>query len=493
MNSLLVGREIRPRVRRSPLGVVSNDAGDACFLARSYGLTPDEWQADVLADWLGRRADGRWAAPNCGLAVARQNGKNGVIEVRELFGMVVLGEKFLHTAHEVKTARKAFIRLCSFFENEQQYPELAAMVTEIRRTNGQEAIVLNNGGSIEFIARSRGSGRGFTVDVLVLDEAQDLTSEELAALLPTISAAPLKNPQTILTGTPPVKKTSAKGEVFRGLRTEGEHGQSEKVAWTDFGVADGPMPDVTDRAIWYETNPTLGDRLDIEAIEAEFELMAADPEGFARERLGWWGDPEASQAGVFGSGRWAACYLEVDLASLKPEAIGIAVSVDRLHASIAAATTVSDLDPEKPGEMRERTMVAAVKRADGTGWTVDEAARIQREYECVVAIDEKGPTKDSIKDLEEGGVNLELYSLDEYAEACAWIFDRVQSGELAQAGSKELNEAVDGATWRMVGDRQVWGRRGSRSDVSMLEAATLAGHAASYRRTVYRERGLHVF
>ena len=26
--------------------------------------------------------------------------------MRELFGMVVLGEKFLHTAHEVKTARE---------------------------------------------------------------------------------------------------------------------------------------------------------------------------------------------------------------------------------------------------------------------------------------------------------------------------------------------------------------------------------------------------
>lgn len=38
------------------------------------------------------------------------------------------------------------------------------MLVEIRRTNGQEAIVLDNGGSVQFIARSRGSGRGFTVD-----------------------------------------------------------------------------------------------------------------------------------------------------------------------------------------------------------------------------------------------------------------------------------------------------------------------------------------
>src|ERR1700753_707158 len=103
-----------PRVRRAPRAAES-DVDDAAFLSAGYGLTPDGWQEDVLEDWLGRRRDGRWAAATCGLAVPRQNGKNGIIEVRELFGMVALGEKFLHTAHEVKTARKAFIRIASFF------------------------------------------------------------------------------------------------------------------------------------------------------------------------------------------------------------------------------------------------------------------------------------------------------------------------------------------------------------------------------------------
>jgi len=33
--------------------------------------------------WRQRR-DGKWASPRCGLAVPRQNGKNGIIEMREL-------------------------------------------------------------------------------------------------------------------------------------------------------------------------------------------------------------------------------------------------------------------------------------------------------------------------------------------------------------------------------------------------------------------------
>ena len=100
----------------------------------------------VLRGSLGRR-DGRWSAPRVGLDVARQNGKNAVIEIVELFKMVLLGRRILHTAHEVKTCRKAFSRLLEFFDNERQYPELRALVREIRRTNGQEAIVLRNGGS----------------------------------------------------------------------------------------------------------------------------------------------------------------------------------------------------------------------------------------------------------------------------------------------------------------------------------------------------------
>ena len=36
--------------------------------------------------------------------MARQNGKNGALEAVELYGMVVLGLKFLHTAHEVSHA-----------------------------------------------------------------------------------------------------------------------------------------------------------------------------------------------------------------------------------------------------------------------------------------------------------------------------------------------------------------------------------------------------
>jgi hypothetical protein len=465
---------VKPRVRLAPRSV-SSDVDDAAFLSSGYGLTPDDWQEDVLDDWLGRRRDGRWSAATCGLAVPRQNGKNGIIEIRELFGMVALGERFLHTAHEVKTARKAFLRIASFFENRREYPELAALVESIRKTNGQEAVILNNGGAVEFIARSKGSGRGFTVDVLVCDEAQDLTDEELAALLPTISAAPLGNPQMILTGTPPDPEKGQAGEVFTRVRSDAEAKRDKRMAWTDYGPPDGRMPDVDDRSKWSEHNPALGIRLAEAEVIRERSLMS--PETFARERMGWWGDPATASSTAFGEGRWQGC-LDEDLDQVVA-AVGVAVAFDRMHASIGAAGMVGDL-----------LAVGAIDRREGVGWLVPELARIQQERSCPVVVDGGGPTADLIPAMEAAGIALTVTKTNDVKDACAGIFDRVQDKALAHPGHIELDQAVAAASKREVGDRWAWARKSSAGDISMLEAVTLAAWAAASTTSVYEDRGL---
>lgn len=466
MSSPRAGLVSKPRVRVAPRAV-SSEVDDAAFLSSGYGLTPDDWQEDVLDDWLGRRRDGRWASATCGLAVPRQNGKNGIIEIRELFGMVALGERFLHTAHEVKTARKAFLRIASFFENVRQYPELAALVREIRKTNGQEAIALTNGGSCEFIARSKGSGRGFTVDVLVCDEAQDLTDEELAALLPTISASPSGNPQVILTGTPPDPEKNQQGEVFTRVRSDGEARRDKRLAWTDFGVPDGPLPDVTDKALILSCNPASGSRLAWAEIEREQGLMS--PEAFARERMGWWGDPAAASSTAFGEGRWAACKV-ADLEPPTVTAVGAAVAWDRQHSSIAVA-----------GLDGTQAVVGARLRQEGAGWLVPELLRIQTEHYCAVVVDGKGPTADLIPAMQAAGINVTVVTTADVSDAAAGMYDRVQDKTLSHPGHADLDLAVAVAAKRPVGDRWTWARKTSAGDISMLEAATLALWSADQR------------
>ena len=469
MSSAPSALRARPRVRLAPRARSLDDAADAVELASKYGLTPDPWQEDVLEDWLGRQSSGRWAAATCGLAVPRQNGKNGVIEMRELFGMVLLGEKFLHTAHEVKTARKAFLRIASFFENPRQYPELAALAKEIRKTNGQEAVVLTNGGSVEFIARSRGSGRGFTVDVLVCDEAQELTDEELAALLPTISAAPLSNPQVILTGTPPdpERLLAEQGEVFRRIRKDGESGSDKHLAWTDYGMPDGPLSgiDLDDRGAWQEWNPALGVRLAIGEVERERSLMST--ETFARERGGWWGDPAESGGPLPG---WPNLFTEEE--PPPPAAIGLAVSLDASFASIASADLWDD----------GRVNLAAVDRRPGTRWLVGEAQRIQAAHGLAVVLDQKCPDATLLPALIEAGVDVTVMKLADYVDACSEMVNRVREGRVTHQRTPELDDAVRVGAWRDVGDGQrVFGRKKSAGPVDMLEAATAAMYGALER------------
>jgi hypothetical protein len=450
---------------------VESDGDLAVYLSASYGLVPDDWQEDVLEAWLGRRAGGRWASATCGLAVPRQNGKNGALEVRELYGMVELGEKFLHTAHEVKTARKAFLRIASFFDNPREFPELVGLVKELRRTNGQEAIALTTGGSIEFIARSRGSGRGFTVDVLVCDEAQDLTDEELAALLPTISAAPSRNPQVIFTGTPPDPEKAAMGEVFRRIRQDAAAGRDPRLCWIDFGVADGPLPDVDDRDLWAAANPALGGRVKIAEVERERGLLSL--EDFARERLGWWVDP-SFLASVFGAGKWEVCASDDRPEGLKVGALAVAVSFDLKNAAIGAAAPREDV-----------VYLKTLEHGGGTSWVPGAVKSLQDEHGAPVVVDRRGPGAMLIPDLKDAGVKLQVAETVDVLDACAGLFDLVQAEKVRHDSFPRLDAAVAGAVKRTVGDRWAWGRKVSTADISPLEAVTLAAWWAGQPTTDY--------
>lgn len=432
-------------------------------MSTSYGLEPDEWQSLVLDDWLSIRADGKWASLTCGLAVPRQNGKNGIIEMRELYGMVELGEKFLHTAHEVKTARKAFVRLASFFENTRKYPEMAALVKEIRKTNGQEAIVLSNGGSVEFVARSKGSGRGFTVDVLVMDEAQELGDEALEALMPTTSAAPLGNPQWIITGTPP--GPTANGEVFTRTRDEALSGIAARLCWHEWSTV-GDV-DLDDRANWYLVNPALGSRLQLDVLEGERARFTGD--GFGRERLGRWSEKSKEQV-VIEPKLWAALVADKPPAQdVKPDALAVDMSHDRVISIDGCWLTPTSCHVEVLAlDLAQDTLLAVE-------WIVERAGR-----RIPVVIDSYSPAASMIPVLKARKVKVITTNAADMSKACGGFYDDIFSGMLTHAGQDALDVAVAGAKKRKIGDAGGWGwdRKDPTVNIAPLVSATLARFGA---------------
>lgn len=402
----------------------------------------------------------------CGLSVPRQNGKNGALEVRELFGMVGRGEKIAHTAHQVKTAQKHFRRLKHFFGKKAddptaKFPELNALVSEIRNVNGQEAIFLHNGGSVEIIARSQGSGRGFTVDVIVCDEAQDMSDDDQEALLSASSASPLVNPQWIYTGTPPGPK--ANGEVFTRIRLEALSGKSKRHVWHEWSC-EGDV-DLDDRVEWHKANPALGTRLLLDVVEGERANLSDD--GFGRERLGMWGEAGASR--VIDPQTWATC---ADVSSLAVDRLALAVDVspDRSVASVAVSGQRED------GSWH----VELDEQRNGVGWLAPYiAARCERNDIRAVIVDKTSPEARLIDELAERKIKVTATGYREMASACATFYDGVMEGWLRHTDQPQVNAALSVARKRTAGDAGwAWNRKNATSDITPLVACTLALYGA---------------
>lgn len=274
-----------PRIKVEPQRK-STDGTDAVLLMTEYGYELDDWQKNVIDCWLGKDENDKYNVTSAGLSLPRQNGKNVCLEAREFFGLVINGEKILHTAHQVKTSKKSFRRLAAMF-TDKRHPEITDIVKNIRYTNGEECIELDNGGSIEFSARSRQAARGFDgISVVVYDEAQELTDDQVEAIMATLSASATGTRQILYTGTPPYP--SCPGEVFRRRRTVCLTDPGKHDGWHEWSVAGDSIEDIKtdDTTLWYMTNPALGIRLSEDFTAEEFRSMSKD--GFARERLGWW-------------------------------------------------------------------------------------------------------------------------------------------------------------------------------------------------------------
>ena len=297
-----------PRIRIEPERA-STAGKDAAILMAEYGNALDPWQELVVNSWMGKDAEGNYTTTTAGLSVPRQNGKNKCLEAREFYGLVIDGEKILHTANQVRTCKESFERLASMFTNDK-HPDAEEMVVQIRRTNGEEAIVLNNGGEIRFSARSRQAARGFAgVSVVVYDEAQELTDDQIEALMPTLAASATGTRQIFYTGTPPYP--GCPGEVFRRFRKTCCENPSRHDAWHEWSVEADSVDniDVTDKDLWFMTNPALGKRLTEDFTETELGNLTRD--GFARERLGWWSPVLAEKTDyAIDKEAWKACRSE---------------------------------------------------------------------------------------------------------------------------------------------------------------------------------------
>ena len=448
----------RPRVELVPTAAFTDLGDDAVALCEAVGLRLDPWQEYVVRGMLGERLDRRFSAPQVGVVVPRQQGKGVILEARALAGLFLLEERYIiWTAHELKTAQAAFLRLRGWIDGS---PELSAMVRQMYTGNTENSIVLNDGRTLRFLARTHGSGRGLTADALILDEAYALKQGELAALMPTIATS--DNPQTIYTSSAGMPNS----EVLASVRERGMTPKTKGLAYFEWSAEDDADPD--DMRALAQANPGLGARLSLDHVASERAAM--DDETFKRERLGIWakigGDsaiPEAS---------WAAC-LDHDSVAGSRVVFAVDVPPARDVATIAAVS-------ERPDGVRH---VEVVDRRAGVSWVPSRLRELRDRWSpLAVVLDEGSAAGALLPDVKREGVRTVPLSMKQYGQACAGVYDAVQQRKLAHTGQVELDDAVASARVRGVGESLwKWDRKNQVSDISPLIAVTHAWHGLTLK------------
>jgi hypothetical protein len=416
-------------------------------------VTFDRWQDGAGRAILAKRADGLYAADAVVISIPRQVGKTFLV-AWIIFALCIIkpGLTVIWTAHRFKTARETFDSLRAMAGRRELVPHIDK--DRITTAAGNESIPFRNGSRILFGARERGFGRGFTrVDVLVADEAQILSSNAMDDMVPATNQA--TNPLVFLMGTPP--KPSDPGEMFTAIRDEAIRGGSEDTLYIEMSADEDADP--TDREQWAKANPSYPARTSARAILRMRKHLT--PESFLREGLGIW-DPAVSLS-VFTPGAWARCVTQAG--PPPPAALGVASDLDQIWLSLGASSA---------GEVPHLGSVLRVRADQYRAGFVSEVKRIQGEHGCAVAVDVKGPASFLIGDLEEADVRLTRTGLEDFVQACADIRAAVENHAVSHGNYTDLNDAVDAAGWRTIGDRRVFARK--NGDISMLEAVTLAHH-----------------
>jgi hypothetical protein len=456
---LLAERGVQtPRILTRPERLTSAGA-DAVDLARTAGLELDPWQELVLEEALGERADGKWAAKQVGLIVPRQNGKGAILEALELAALFLFGMKLImHSAHEFKTAGEAFRRIRGLIENT---PELHSQVASYRVSNGKEGIELKNGSRLQFVARSGGSGRGFTGDLVVFDEAYDLPPKVLDALIPTLSARMSmteSGPQFWFTSSAPLPDS----DVLRRLRRRGTKGEPDLcyLEWSAPEDADLEDPDMLAMA-----NPALGYRVDAEFVE--IERAALTLEGFARERFGIAPDLDERSL-VIPYDRWVACEDALSRFVGDP-VVAVDVTPDRGRATIAAAGLRDDGLPH----------IEVIQNDVGTGWVIPRLQSLLTRPRRILVIG-PDPAGSLIAEGANVGLEIEAITTADHSKACGLLYDLAVQGRMRHGPDPLLEKALAGAVKADIGDGSWrWSRKNSLVDISPLVACTLALWAAT--------------
>ena len=412
-----------------------------------------EWQLNMLKPIMAVEDDGLWVHQKFGYSIPRRNGKTEVVYILELFALE-RGLSTLHTAHRISTSHSSFEKLKKYLED-SGYVE-GEDFNSIK-AKGQERLELyKSGGVIQFRTRTSSGGLGEGFDFLVIDEAQEYTTEQESALKYTVTDSP--NPMTIMCGTPPTPVSS--GTVFTDYREKTLFGQSKYAGWAEWSVED--VTKIDDIEAWYNSNPSMGYHLNERKIEAE---LGEDELDHNIQRLGYW--PKYNQKSAISEKEWQELKVKALPILRGPLFVGVKYGND--GANVAMSVAVKTLS----GKIFVETLDCQSIR-NGNQWLINffKEANIES-----VVID--GQSGQSILTNEMKDFRLKapvLPTVKEIINANASWEQGIYQKNICHAGQPSLEKVVTNCDKRNIGTSGGFGYKSQFDDmdICLMDSALLA-------------------
>ena len=464
----------------STVGEWSSTRGpEAVEMFEAYGRRYYGSQKLEMDVFFARDADGMFAAMSIGITKPRQNGKSFAVRDYATWMACVEGKSVLYSAHEGKTVRKMFKEIADFVEGHEDFRD---DIETIYRAAGYEGIYFKNGACIEFQTRTNSGGRGGTYAVIIFDEAQELTTAQQDAVLPTASAAGEidegdSDPQMIYIGTVP--GPTCQGTVFRELHDRA-HAEDTTVWWLEWGAQGEKLEDVDvdDVDLWYACNPAMGRRMSERTVRNEHDTMSRD--GFARERLGWWSPTAGKPDHPINQRKWAAASTDNPPEDGKT-AYGVKFSIDGSEVCVCAALLHEGIVHVE--EVERRNMGA------GTAWLAEWIAA-RKSTGCMCVIDGKAGAQALVDRLGRMPVHyIHVANLNDMYSAATTLVTCVNEGTLTwYAPQDDLRDSATTSIKRNIGRDGGWGFGGSNP--IPIEAASLAVWGVKTSKRDPRRKGM---
>jgi phage terminase len=433
-------------------------AKEAIEIYEKTGLSCYTWQKKLLEPVMALDKKGLWVHQKFGYSIPRRNGKSEILYIVELWALHK-GLNILHTAHRISTSH-------SSFEKMKKYLEKMGYVDgedfNSIRAKGQERIELYaTGGVIQFRTRTSNGGLGEGFDILVIDEAQEYTTEQESALKYTVTDS--DNPITILCGTPPTPVSS--GTVFSKFREACLFGRAKYSGWAEWSVPE--ERDINDVEAWYQSNPSMGYHLDERKIEAE---LGDDKLDHNVQRLGYW--PKYNQKSAISETEWEALRIE-EIPKFKGQLFaGIKYGQDGTNValSISVKTDYEDIFTEA---------VDCQSVRNGNDWIV---SFLKKANVAQIVIDGASGQKVLYDELREYGIkNVILPTVKEIIVANAMWEQGIYQKTICHSGQPSLSKVVTNCDKRNIGSNGGFGYRSHFDDVdiSLMDSALLAHWACA--------------